>query len=273
MPASIQCEEEHSFIPTLPRYNYLIEKTCLEIGVYVPANAPWGPNNFINRDGTKMGIKKWGFVSFIIGGTREPGPGGGEEKATIMCKQGIEYTWHDVGPTTVRHLLCKRPAIPQPKKVSPALIKNDEGRNGSYVCPAGFDLGNVCGGHFCYRVVSVPDAKNRMIDDNFCAEFDRDAMPAVIKCKEENDLIVTLSDNEDIAISNGIAIGLYIPATKPWNPNNFVTYDGSKIEYLNWGIFDSAEGPYKEPNGFLNGYPERIVNYVKFPSTLEIFLN
>uniref|UniRef100_A0A914YLA6 TIGR04076 family protein n=1 Tax=Panagrolaimus superbus TaxID=310955 RepID=A0A914YLA6_9BILA len=71
-----------------------------------------------------------------------------------------------------------------------AVVKYDEDQNGFYVCPAGFDLGNVCGGHFCYRVVSVPDAKkSRMIDDNFCAEFEKDAMPAVIKCKEENDLI------------------------------------------------------------------------------------
>uniref|UniRef100_A0AC34F6N4 Uncharacterized protein n=1 Tax=Panagrolaimus sp. ES5 TaxID=591445 RepID=A0AC34F6N4_9BILA len=267
MPAIIKCEEENSFIPTLPKYHFLIQRGGLGLGIYVPINVGWSKKNFQNRDGTPIGYTKWGFVSHILGGIREPGPGGPSEKLTVLLTykrpKGFEYTWHDYPPAAVRHLLCKRPAILEPEKLLPAVERNDV--DGTYVCPAGFDVGHVCGGHYCYRVVPVPEANRpRMIDDNFCKVFENEASPAVIRCKEENDLMVTLSDNVDIADTSGFALGLYIPASKPWSQTNFVTYDGSPIEYLNWGIYNSAQGPFKEPNGFLNGYPERIVSYRRF---------
>uniref|UniRef100_A0A914YFB2 Uncharacterized protein n=1 Tax=Panagrolaimus superbus TaxID=310955 RepID=A0A914YFB2_9BILA len=84
MPAVIKCEEENSFIPTLPKYHYLIQKTGLGIGIYVPTNVGWSKSNFRNRDGSKIEYTKWGYVSYILGGIREPGPGGGGEKTTLL---------------------------------------------------------------------------------------------------------------------------------------------------------------------------------------------
>lgn len=63
-------------------YPVLAEKTALGLGFYVPEHVPWGPNNFINRDGSKVDFTNWGYMNFNPSDRREPAPGG--EKATLF---------------------------------------------------------------------------------------------------------------------------------------------------------------------------------------------
>uniref|UniRef100_A0A914XZ81 Uncharacterized protein n=1 Tax=Panagrolaimus superbus TaxID=310955 RepID=A0A914XZ81_9BILA len=62
-----------------------------------------------------------------------------------------------------------------------------------YACPDNWILGNNCGEHHCYKIVPVPAPKlNRMIDDNYCSEIDERSIPAIIRCDEENEFLLSL---------------------------------------------------------------------------------